>query len=135
MDMMGLCVQLDSILMNSGPTVCCCGFLINQPLIINSLVHPHDPEGQERVQLDSHPHTHKYAHPHTQCIILYTFTAQNFNVFMIFHINVCGEQHEGAMDPGRRVSFEKEYSSKVAAVLEQMKETLRRAGQVDDIEV
>lgn len=54
---------------------------------------------------------------------------------MIFHINVCGEQHEGAMDPGRRVSFEKEYSSKVAAVLEQMKETLRRAGQVDDIEV
>ena len=39
------------------------------------------------------------------------------------------------MDPGRRVSFEKEYSSKVAAVLEQMKETLRRAGQVDDIEV
>ena len=39
------------------------------------------------------------------------------------------------MDRGRRVSFEKEYSSKVAVVLEQMKETLRRAGQVDDIEV
>ena len=46
-----------------------------------------------------------------------------------------GLQHDKAMDPGRRVSFEKEYSSKVAAVLEQMKETLRRAGQVDDIEV
>ena len=39
------------------------------------------------------------------------------------------------MDPGRRVSFEKECSSKAAAVLEQMKEILRRAGQADDIEV
>ena len=39
------------------------------------------------------------------------------------------------MDPGRRVSFEKECSSKAAAVLEQMKEILRRAGQADDVEV
>ena len=46
-----------------------------------------------------------------------------------------GEQHEEAMDPGRRVSFEKECSSKAAAVLEQMKEILRRAGQADDVEV
>ena len=46
-----------------------------------------------------------------------------------------GEQHEEAMDPGRRVSFEKDCSSKAAAVLEQMKEILRRAGQRDDLEV
>ena len=39
------------------------------------------------------------------------------------------------MDPGRRVSFDKECSSKAAAVLEQMKEILRRAGQADDVEV
>ena len=39
------------------------------------------------------------------------------------------------MDPGRKVSFEKDCSSKAAAVLEQMKEILRRSGQRDDLEV
>ena len=45
------------------------------------------------------------------------------------------EQHKEALDPGRRVSFKKDCSSKAAAVLEQMKEILRRAGQKDDLEV
>ena len=39
------------------------------------------------------------------------------------------------MDPGRRVSFERDCSSKAAAVLEQMKELLRRAGLNNDVEV
>ena len=44
-------------------------------------------------------------------------------------------QHEEALDRGRRVSFEKDSSSKATAVLEQMMECLIRAGLKDDVEV
>ena len=39
------------------------------------------------------------------------------------------------MDPGRKVSFERYSSSKAAAVMERMKELLRRNGEEDDVEV
>ena len=57
----------------------------------------------------------------------------NNNIIILCCMNV--EQQEEALDQGRRVSFERECSSKAAAVLEQMKELLRRTGQKDDVEV